>query len=207
MRLSDWPPLVMNGGDELTSQRDIEPTRAAQAPAVKAKQAAEVEVKRSAVPTVARDEHVLADRATAPTRVSAPDDWFVWLLALGYAAVPAVVLVCVASIPKDELAWHAVYVSIGRGDFLIPAMALSIETIRRLWQNMRSPGWKTARLLATVVCSATALVCIIAMTTAASMPVTVQTGSSLAVITSSSLAVGVVLGTVAVSASRREANK
>jgi hypothetical protein len=56
-------------------------------------------------------------------------DWFVWSLALASIMVPIIVLVCVGSIPRDTLAWHEVSVSVDRGDFLIPAMALCVETV------------------------------------------------------------------------------
>jgi hypothetical protein len=130
------------------------------------------------------------------------DGWFVWLLALASLAVPVIILVCVDSIPKGALVWHAVNVSIGRGDFLIPAMALCVESIRRWWRDVDAANWRGARLLATFVCATSGLVCVIAMTTAATLPVTPQTGNSVAVITSATLVVGVAFGSLAVGATR-----
>lgn len=135
------------------------------------------------------------------------DEWFVWVLALASVAVPGIVLVCVDSIPKDALAWHQVSVSVDRGDFLIPAMALCVETVRRWWQDVHLRRMGAIRVVATFVCALTSLVCLIATTTAASLPVTPQTGSSIAVITCSCLVVGVAFGTAAVRASGDEVDE
>jgi hypothetical protein len=150
---------------------------------------------------VASQAQVSASVRTLSRSNARGDDWFTWVLALASLAVPAVVLVCVDSIPKDAVAWHDVSVSVDRGDFLIPAMALCVETIRRLWRDVDARRMKAIRVFATFVCAATGLVCVIATTTAASLPVTSQTGSSIAVITCSCLVVGVAFGTVAVGAS------
>jgi hypothetical protein len=134
------------------------------------------------------------------------DDWFVWVLALASLAVPAIILVCVDSIPKDTIAWHEVNVSVDRGDFLIPIMALCVETIRRWWRDVELQHMRSARVLATFFCAAASLICLIATTTAASLPVTPQTGSSIATITCSCLVIGISFGTAAVSASQEKAS-
>jgi hypothetical protein len=116
--------------------------------------------------------------------------------------VPAIVLVCVDSIPKDALAWHLVAVSVDRGDFLIPAMALCVEAVRRWWRDVDPLRMKAFRLLSTVSCATASLICVIATTTAASLPLTSQAGSSIATITGSCVVVGTSFGTAAVTASR-----
>lgn len=156
---------------------------------------------RGAAVQVASQAQVSASAKAVSRSGAKRDDWFTWVLALAALAVPAVVLVCVDSIPKDAVAWHEVSVSVDRGDFLIPAMALCVETIRRWWRDVDASRMRAIRIFATFVCAATGLVSVIATTTAASLPVTSQTGSSIAVITCSCLVVGVTFGTVAVGAS------
>jgi hypothetical protein len=141
--------------------------------------------------------------APAEVRVlGTADQWFVWLLALGALAVPVIVLVCADSIPKDTLAWHEVYVSVERGDFLVPVMILCAETVRRWWREVRvGPVLKCVRIIATFLCTVAALVCVVATTTAASVAVTAQSGRSIGVITASCLIVALVFGTLAVGVS------
>jgi hypothetical protein len=182
------------GVKKTTSQRDVAAASVQQPQATQPKRRADVAAVES--------QKVAPNAALASPIRSRKDDWFVWLLALASLIVPAIVLVCVDSIPRDALAWHAVRVSIGRGDFLIPAMALCVETIRRWWRDVDSERWLGPRLLATAVSSLSSLVCIIAMTTAASLPVTPQTASSVAVITVSTLVIGIAFGTAAVAVSR-----
>lgn len=164
-------------------------------------------VQRGAALEVAPQAQVSAQVRSRSRPRAKGDDWFVWLLALASLAVPAIVLVCVDSIPKDALAWHEMSVSVDRGDFLIPGMALCVETTRRWWRDVDHTRMRAIRVLATCVCTATGLVCVIATTTAASLPVTPQTGSSVAVITCSCLVVGVAFGTVAVGASGSEVGR
>jgi hypothetical protein len=155
---------------------------------------------QAALQVVGQSQVSAGIRASSRPRANG-DDWFVWLLALTSLAVPTIVLVCVDSIPKDALAWHLVGVSVDRGDFLIPGMALCLEAIRRWWRDVSPGQMKALRLLSTVSCAAASLVCVIATTTAASLPITSQAGSSIATITCSCLVVGVSFGTAGLTAS------
>jgi hypothetical protein len=191
----DWSCL---GVTEVTQEGDVEEP-AVPLPADLG-QGSDLRVRRGAALEVRPKVQV----TTKTNRRVSGDDWFVWVLALASIAVPVIVLVCVDSIPKDAFAWHGMSTSIHRGDFLIPATALCVETIRRWWRDVDLNRMKAVRLVATFICAATGLVCVIAMTTAASLPVTAQIGSSIAVITCSCLVVGVTFGTLAVSASGSE---
>lgn len=134
-----------------------------------------------------------------PPRLANGDHWFIWVLALAALAVPVIVLLCVDSIPKDTFAWHDVAVSIDRGDFLIPVMALCVETVRRWWREVEAQrSFKAVRILATFACSAAGLVCVIATTTAASVALSVDTGRSITMITGACLVPAVAFGTLAV---------
>jgi hypothetical protein len=141
-----------------------------------------------------------------PPALGPGDVWFVWLLAIGAIAIPVIVLVCVSSIPRDTLAWHAVSVSMQRGDFLVPVMLLCAETIRRWWREVKAGRaiLRYVRTVATLACGTAAFICVVAMTTAATIPITPRTGNSIAEITAGGLMVALLLGTAAVSASLRK---
>jgi hypothetical protein len=149
----------------------------------------------------------VGDAVLARSRQAA-DEWFVWFLALSSLAVPCIVLLCVESIPRDTVVWHSVRVSIDRGDFLVSALALCVETIRRWWRDVHpTRSLRFIRAFATVACVIASLISIVTMTDAASLPVTSQTGESVTVITCSCLVVGVIFGTFAVAASGRKARQ
>ena len=133
------------------------------------------------------------------------DNWFVWLLELAAIAVPVLVLLCADSIPKDHVTWAKVAVSVDRGDFLVPVLILCVDTVRRWWHEARHRLiFKIVRWVATIGCSAAAIVCLIAMTTAANVKVTAETGRSITIITEWWMAAAIAFGTAGVISSNRE---
>jgi uncharacterized membrane protein len=115
------------------------------------------------------------------------------------------VLLVVYSIPKDSLAWHAVSISIERGDFLIPVLILCLDAIRRWWFDVRCGRVLSAiRIVATILCVFAAIVCLVATTAAANEAVTSASGRSITVITWWCLAVGFTFGTLAVSSPAKQ---
>ena len=128
------------------------------------------------------------------------DLWLLWLLALASITAPVIVLLVVYSIPKGNLSWSGVYVSVKRGDFLIPVMLLCVETVRCWWREAKrgSRFRHFVRILATTACAAASLVCVCATTIATHVKVTSETGHSIATITVGCLSVALVFGTAAV---------
>jgi fumarate reductase subunit D len=129
-----------------------------------------------------------------------PDQWLEWLLPVVAVMLPVIVLLVAYSIPEGKISGHDVDVSMGRGDFLIPVLILCVEAIRRWWQNVdcktRTLRW--SRTAVTMICSLSALVALIATTTAASIAISAKAGHFISVITVLSFVIAFSFGTAAV---------
>jgi hypothetical protein len=135
----------------------------------------------------------------------AGDLWLLWLLALGSIAAPVIVLLCAYSIPKGNVSWQGVYIAVKRGEFLLPVMFLCVETVRCWWREAGrgSRLRHFIRTLATGTCVVASLVCVCATTIGTLVPVTAETGHSIATVTVGCFCVALVFGTVAVWVSTR----
>jgi hypothetical protein len=149
------------------------------------------------------DEALVATAPARPRTIAIGDHWVTWLITLCAILLPIVVLLVANSIPKATLTWTEVNVSIQRGDFLIPVLILCLEATRRWWRDVQCGLLLgVIRLVATVLCGAAVVVCLIATTTAATVAVTSETGRSIAVITGSCFVVALAFGTLAVVVSK-----
>lgn len=121
---------------------------------------------------------------------------------LAAIAVPVIVLLCADSIPKDNISWGDVEISMQRGDFLVPVMLLCVETIRRWWRDVECGRFlKFIRYVATALCMAAVTVCLIATTTAVELQqLSPASGKSLTTITVACLVISISFGTLAVAA-------
>ena len=132
------------------------------------------------------------------------DSWFVWLLALAAIIVPAIVLLCVGSIPLDRLTAGDLSTAAKRGDFLVPVLILCVETIRRWCREVHCGRvLQFVRVLAVTSCGLAGSICFSATVIAAKVEVTPAVGESLTTITWWCLVVALLFGTWAVSASRK----
>jgi hypothetical protein len=143
---------------------------------------------------------VTAPPEDRPLKEARADHWLAWIIGLAAIAVPVVVLLCTDSIPKDKISWGDVDISMQRGDFLVPAMLLCVETIRRWWRDVECRRFlKFIRHIATALCIAAIVVCLIATTTAATLAqLSPASGRSLTTITVGCLVISVSFGTLAV---------
>jgi len=128
------------------------------------------------------------------------DHWIGWLLTLAAVALPVVVLLAADSIPRATLAWHYVALSVQRGDFLIPVLILCAEGIRRWWRevNCKTAALRFIRFLATAVCGACIVICLISTAIATSLNVTADIGKSVTTITGVCFVAALAFGTSAV---------
>ncbi len=92
-----------------------------------------------------------------------------------------------------------------RGDFLVPVLILSIDTMRRWLREVECGRFlRIVKLIACGLCIGTAFICLVATSQAASMAVTAQAGRAIEQITMTCMVVPISFGTFAVglSASR-----
>jgi hypothetical protein len=133
------------------------------------------------------------------------DHWLVWLLALAAVAIPVVVLFSAASIPKDSLIWSQVATAMQRGDFLVPVLILSLDTMRRWLREVECGKFlRIIKPIACVLCVGTAFICLVATSQAANLAITADAGKAIEQITMMCMIVPVSFGTFAVSISGQE---
>jgi hypothetical protein len=162
-----------------------------------------IELASDATPSAPTEETIAATATESGRRIAIGDHWVTWMITLAAIVLPVVVLLVSDSIPKAAVTWTEVNVALQRGDFLIPVLILCLEAIRRWWRDVEC-GFVLGviRLVATGLCGAAVVVCLIATTTAATVAVTSQTGRSIAAITGSCFVVAVAFGTLAVMVSK-----
>jgi hypothetical protein len=128
--------------------------------------------------------------------------WISWLIPLLAIVLPVLGFLVAASIPNDSLTWKEVDISTGRGDFIIPAVILCLEAIRRWWFDMKCGVLlEIVRLLGTILCGGAVVVGLYSVAVAASDVVTSHTLRSITVITWSTFTAAFLWGTIAVVAS------
>jgi hypothetical protein len=133
------------------------------------------------------------------------DQWLHWSITIIALVVPILVLLIWYSIPNEALTWHEVYLAFQRGDFLVPVMILTLESIRRWWREVDGGGMIDAlRILITILCGLAAFTCLVATVSAASSNgVSPASGRSITAITLASFVISFLTGTPAVSRSRK----
>lgn len=129
-----------------------------------------------------------------------PGPWLVYVIALSAIALPALVMVCVRSIPADRFEFADLRGTASRGEFLIPVMILCAEAVRCWVVEVRPPSrrGRYIRNVACVFCVITGIVSFAATIIAASIPASTATGRSLVAITSYAVAVAALCGLLAV---------
>jgi hypothetical protein len=132
------------------------------------------------------------------------DHWLVWLLALAAIAIPVVILFIAASIPKDAAIWSQVTIAAKRGDFLVPVLILSMDTMRRWCRELKCKAFLGfVKLIACVFCVLAAFICLIATSEAASLAITPEAGTAIEQITVMCMVIPVSFGTLAVGLSAK----
>jgi hypothetical protein len=124
----------------------------------------------------------------------------IYTIALSAIVLPALVLLCVSSIPAGRFDLTALRTAAGRGEFLIPVFILCAETIR-CWTFEAKPATSVGRSLRNMLCAAcivTGVVCFTATVTAAALTVTASTSRSLELITIYGMGIATVCGFIAV---------
>lgn len=130
------------------------------------------------------------------------DHWLVWWLALAAVAIPVIVLFSAASIPKDSLIWSQVAIAVQRGDFLVPVLILSLDTMRRWLREVECGTFlRIIKPIACALCVGAAFICLIATSQAASLAITADAGKAIEQITMMCMVVPLSFGTLAVSIS------
>jgi hypothetical protein len=125
--------------------------------------------------------------------------WLHWSITMGSIALPVVVLLVVSFIPHDSLRWHSVSIAIQRGDFLIPVLIMCLDAIRRWWFDVQCGRVRfVVRLVATVLCTMAAIICLIATTASVHDRLTAPSGRAITSITLWCMGVAVLFGTLAV---------
>jgi hypothetical protein len=125
--------------------------------------------------------------------------WLLYVIALSAIALPALVLVCVSSIPAGRFDTADLRTGAGRGDFLIPVLILCAEAVRCWMLEVRRAGLigKVCRPLAFALCTVTGIVCFAATVIAAATPATPATTRSVEAITIGSMGIAALFGLTA----------
>jgi hypothetical protein len=126
-----------------------------------------------------------------------------WVIAICAIALQILALVVVRYVLTYTLRTSAFTVAVRRGDLLIPALILCVETMRRWCFDVKKGRWFliTVRILACLICGALFLIAWAALAIAATVAVTPDTGDAITAITVGCLVAALVFGTWAVIAS------
>ena len=145
------------------------------------------------------------DYPQSATGRSGGDAWFVWLLALAAIILPAIVLLCVGSIPLDRVTTGDLSTAARRGDFLVPVLILCVETIRRWCRDVHCGRiLRYVRITAVAACGLAGSICFSATVIATKTEITPAVGESLTTITWWCLVTALLFGTWGVAASRKK---
>jgi hypothetical protein len=133
---------------------------------------------------------------TAPRRRRAP--WLIYAIAFSAIALPALVLVCVSSIPAGHVEFRDLRTGAGRGEFLIPVLILCAESVR-CWLTEVTGGAiiRFVRLTGCAICFVTGVVCFAATVIAAATAATAASSRSLVGITIVSMIIAAAFGLAA----------
>jgi hypothetical protein len=123
----------------------------------------------------------------------------IYVIALSAIALPAVVLLCVSSIPAGRIDFADLRTGAGRGEFLIPVIILCAEAVHcwTLEVRVKSEFSRWFRQVACLTCILTGIVCFAATVIAAATANTAATSRSLVGITIYSIVIGAALGLAA----------
>lgn len=139
------------------------------------------------------------------------DAWLIWSIAVIAIGFPVFVLICVSSIPVDELDCASLRIAASHGEFLVPILIMCAESIRRWVREVKTKAssYMTAfKAIACLMCASAGAVCmtaaIISATTSAATTKAMQmTGQSITEITLACVIVGLIFGTAGVIAGPR----
>jgi hypothetical protein len=137
------------------------------------------------------------------------NSWEGWLAISAATVLPTTFVVCVYSIPKGTLSWQGVHILLGRGQLLIPAIILCLESARR-WMRTVQPRTRivlSMRIIATLLSTISAIIGMTAFILSSTTALLPMVEKSIETITLSGLIIGLIFGVGATIMSRQAHDK